>query len=101
MRRQTQVGTERSPALRKALFQLGLVGERGDDDDFAAVFPVGRRRDLVIIGQLQRIDDAQDLVEVAPRRRRLLFDGMEERSSDQKIDRIKDREGFLKADYER
>ena len=30
-----------------------------------------------------------------------LFYGMEERSSDQKIDRIKDREGFLKADYER
>ena len=62
--RDPQVGLERLPALRE--LRLGvLVGDGGDDDDVLAVLPVHRRGDPVVGGELERVDDAQDLVEVA------------------------------------
>ena len=41
------------------------------DDDVLALLPVHRRRDLVLRRQLQRIDHAQHLVEVAAGRHRV------------------------------
>ena len=48
-----------------------LVGQGGDDDDVVAVLPVHRRGHLVAVGQLERVDDAEDLVEVATGARRV------------------------------
>ncbi len=51
---------------------LGLVvGHGRHDDDVLAVLPVGRRGDLVAGGELQAVDHAQDLVEVATGRGRV------------------------------
>ena len=44
-----------------------LVADRAGDDHVVARLPLRRGRDLVLGGQLQRVDDAQDLVEVAAR----------------------------------
>ena len=48
-----------------------VVGDRAGDDHVLALLPVHRRRHLVLRGQLQRVDHAQHLVEVAARRHRV------------------------------
>src|SRR5579875_1953560 len=68
-----QVGLERPEALREKLLRL-LVADGGRDDYVLALLPVDGRRDFVLIGELQRIDDAQNLLEVAARTRRLRDD---------------------------
>ena len=65
-----QVGLDRLVALRVLLLRV-LVGDRAGDDHVLALLPVHRRRDLVLGGELHRIEDAQDLVEVAARRHRV------------------------------
>ena len=65
--RDAQIGFNRSETLGK--FFLGiLVGNCGHDDAVVAVLPVGWGGDRVVGRQLQRGDDAQNLVEVAARR---------------------------------
>ena len=64
-----QVGLD-GGELAEALLGL-VVGHRGADDDVVAVLPVGRGRHLVLRGELQRVDHPQELVEVAPRARRV------------------------------
>src|SRR5260370_40490631 len=56
----------RFPALRIDGFGL-VVADRACDDDVLALFPVGRRRDAMLGGHLQRIDRAQDFLEIAAR----------------------------------
>ena len=69
LRRHAQVRPQRLVALRKFLLdELGIL-QRRHDDDVLAVLPVARRRDPVVLGELQRIDHPQHLVEVAARRR--------------------------------
>ena len=71
MRRQAQIGRDRGVALREFLpDQFGIL-QRRHDHHIVAGLPVTRRRDAVVLGQLQRVDDAQDLVEVAPGRGRV------------------------------
>src|SRR5690606_26293724 len=65
-----KIGPQRLPALRKTFLRL-LVAEAGRDDDGLAGLPVDRRRDLLAVGQLQAVDGAQDLREVAARARRI------------------------------
>ena len=47
------------------LGQFGRVLQAGHDDHVVAIFPVGRRGHLVAVGELQRVDHAQDFIEVA------------------------------------
>ena len=68
--RQAQVGLDLPVALGKKLVRL-LVQDGWEDDDLIAAPPVHRRGDLCAVGELQRIDHAQDLVEVAARRCRV------------------------------
>ena len=60
-----EVGLERLVAGEPLLGVL--VADGAGDDDVVTLLPVGRRRDLVLGVELQRVDDAQDLVEVAAR----------------------------------
>src|SRR6185437_915659 len=62
---QAQLRLELLPALRVGL-EAFLVADRRHDDDILAGLPVHGRCDFELVGELQRIDDAQDLVEVAP-----------------------------------
>src|SRR5690606_8407316 len=48
-----------------------VVGDGGGDDQILALLPVGRRRHLMPGRKLDRVDGAQDLVEVAARRHRI------------------------------
>src|SRR5690349_16662281 len=51
---------------------LGLVVRYGARDDHVlARLPLGRSRDLVLGGELERVDDPQHLVEVAAGRHRI------------------------------
>ena len=52
------------PAVGVLLLGL-LVGHRAGDDHVLALLPLGRRRHGLVRGQLQRVDHAQHLVEVA------------------------------------
>src|SRR5262245_46252058 len=65
-----QVRLDGGPALGEQLLGL-VVGDGRADDDVLAVLPVRRRGDLVLGGELQGVDDAKDLVEVAAGRRRI------------------------------
>ena len=60
-----QIRLVRLEALRVALLRV-LVGDRGRDDHLFAGHPVGRRRDRLLRAELDRVEHAQDLVEVAP-----------------------------------
>src|SRR6185312_822410 len=62
--RNPQVRLEGLPAGREQRFGL-FVLDRRDDDHVLALLPVDRRRDLVLCRQLERVDHAQQLVEVA------------------------------------
>src|SRR5262245_18765263 len=60
LRHDAEVGFGRLPALR--IRRLGLVvGDRTGDDDVIALLPVHRCCHLVLGGQLQGVDHAQDL----------------------------------------
>src|SRR5215475_2251409 len=52
------------PAVRVGLPGF-VVRDRTRDDDVLALLPIHRSRHLVLRRELQRVDDAQDLVEVA------------------------------------
>src|SRR3546814_9057532 len=75
-----QIGLERAEALREVCVRV-LVGELGRDDDLLALFPVDRGRDRLRVGELEAVDRADDLGEVAPGARRI---GSEENTSELK-----------------
>src|SRR4051812_21197857 len=62
---QAQVRLDLLPALRKLLLQNLRILQRRHDDAVAAVPPINRRGHRVPVGELEGIDDPQDLVEVA------------------------------------
>src|SRR5262245_66485094 len=64
LRNDADVGLRRFPAVRIFPSRL-VIAHRAGDDHILAALPVGRRRHLVRGGELQRIDHAQHLVEVA------------------------------------
>ena len=70
LRHDPDVRLRRLPAVRIGLLRV-LVGDGAGDDHVVALLPVRRGRDLVVGGQLQRVDHAQHLVEVAARRHRI------------------------------
>src|SRR5450755_812039 len=65
LRHHAQVRLNFVPAARKQ-FPGVIVVDRGDDDDVLPLLPVHGSSDLELISQLQRIDHAQDLVEISP-----------------------------------
>ena len=77
LRHDAQVRLGRVPAARVFLARV-LVGHGAGDDDVLALPPVGRRRDLVLGRELQRIDDPQHLVEVAAGRHGIDHDQLDE-----------------------
>src|SRR3954447_12188869 len=64
LRHDPDVGLGRLPALGILLLGI-IVADRAGDDHVLAALPVHRGRHLVLGGELQRVDDAQHLVEVA------------------------------------
>src|SRR5438067_2295939 len=70
LRHEPEVRLDGFPAAREFLFR-SFVAERRHDDHVVAVFPIHRRRDTVVRRQLQRINDAQDLIKVATGARRI------------------------------
>ncbi len=67
LRRYPKIGPYRHIALREFLLdEIGIL-KRGYDYDVFAVLPVARCSHAVAIGELQRIDDPQDLGEIAAR----------------------------------
>src|SRR5438477_567546 len=56
LRRDPEIRAGRLPALRELLLRV-LVVHRAGDDDVLALLPVGRRRHLVLGGELDRVDD--------------------------------------------
>src|SRR5690349_2207210 len=70
LRDDANVGPWRLPALRVLLLGF-LVADRAGDDDVFARIPIHRRRHLVPGGELQGIDDTQQLVEIAAGRHRI------------------------------
>src|SRR5207249_1670047 len=70
LRDDADVGLRRLPTLRVSLLRL-VVRDGARDDHVLAALPVHRRRDLVLRGELHRVDDAQHLVEVASCRHRI------------------------------
>src|SRR5690606_11287834 len=59
-----QIGLQRLPTLREFLLRR-LVGNRRDDNDVLALLPIDGRCHGISVGQLQRVDRAQDLIEIA------------------------------------
>src|SRR5437868_481781 len=70
LRHDPNIRLRRLPTLREQLLGV-VVGHRAGDDDVIAALPVHRRRHLVLGAELQRVDDAQHLVEVAADRHRI------------------------------
>src|SRR6516162_6364400 len=64
------IGLGRLPALRILLLGL-VVADRTGDDHVLAVLPIYRGRHLVLGSELQRVDHAQHLVEIAAGRHRI------------------------------
>src|SRR5215467_12002519 len=54
LRDDAQVGLQGLPPAGELLLGV-LVGERRDDDHVATVLPVHRRRDAVLVGELERV----------------------------------------------
>src|SRR5579859_1002836 len=63
LRRYAQVRLHRLVAFREFLLDHLRVLNGGHNHDVVAILPVHRRRHAVAVGQLQGVDDAQDLVE--------------------------------------
>src|SRR5438132_8475197 len=61
-----QVGLHRLEAGRIGLLRL-VIGDGRDDDDVLTLLPVHRRGDLVLAGELARVEEPEHLVEVAAR----------------------------------
>src|SRR6266487_933672 len=70
LRHDPDVWAWRLPPFRVRLFGF-VVGNGAGDDHVLALLPVHRGCDLVLGGELQRIDHPQDFVEVAPSRHRV------------------------------
>ena len=70
LRHDPDIGLRRFPALRIGLLRV-LVGDGAGDDDVFALLPIHGGRDLVLGGELERVDHAQHLVEVAARGHRI------------------------------
>ena len=66
LRRQTQVRRDGLIAFGEAFLDFVFVLDRRHDDHVIPVLPIGRRCDFVVIGQLQRVDDPQDFMEITP-----------------------------------
>src|SRR5215469_13996398 len=64
LRDDADIGPRRRPTLGIPLPGF-VVGDGPGDDHILALLPVHRRCDLVAGGELDRVDDAQHLVEVA------------------------------------
>ena len=58
LRHDSDVGLRRLPALRILLLGV-LIGHRAGDDHVFAILPVHRSRDLVLGGELERVDHPQ------------------------------------------
>src|SRR5579859_4220013 len=65
LRRNAQVRLHRLVAFREFLLDDFRVLNRGHNHHVVAILPVHWRCNAVAVGQLQGVDDAQDLVEVA------------------------------------
>src|SRR6185312_10566311 len=65
LRHDADIGLRRFPPVGIDLLRL-LVADRAGDDDVLALLPVGGGRNAMLRGQLQRVDGAQDLLEIAP-----------------------------------
>src|SRR5262244_4120573 len=61
LRRHPEVGLQCLVALGELLLELLRIGERRDDHAVVSLLPVGGSRHLVAVGELERIEDAQDL----------------------------------------
>lgn len=70
-RGEAQVGLRDLDAVREDLVRL-LGRDRRVNDDLASRLPVGGRGDPVLVAELERVDRAQDLVELTAGRRRVL-----------------------------
>src|SRR6201993_2805403 len=66
LRYDAHVRLHRLPTIRVKLLRL-VVGHRRGEDDFFALFPVCGRRDAMLGGELQRVDDAQHFIEIPAR----------------------------------
>src|ERR1700677_4848730 len=60
--RDAQVRLHCLVALGELLLDNFRILQRRYDDNVLALLPVGRRRHLVLVGQLQRVDRAQDFL---------------------------------------
>src|SRR3546814_17744912 len=69
------------PPLRKQRLRLGVL-DRWRDDDVLALLPIGRGGDALGVAELERIDHAQDLVEIAPDAHRI---GHRQRSEERRV----------------
>ena len=65
--RQPQIGTNSSITFRKAMGNLFRVLQAGDDHHLLSLLPVGGRRHLMTVSQLQGVDQTQNFVEIATR----------------------------------
>jgi len=63
LRDDADIGLRRLPTLRITPLRF-IVRDRTGDDHIFAWFPVDRRSDLVLRGQLQRVDHPQHFIEV-------------------------------------
>src|SRR5262245_7003622 len=59
--RHAEVGLQGLVALGELLLDLLWIGERRDDDAVVAVLPVGGCGHLVVVGELERVENAEDL----------------------------------------
>src|SRR4029453_1882197 len=66
LRHDTEIRLGRFPTLRITPLRF-VVGDRTSDDDVLTRLPVDWSSDLMLRGQLQRVDHPQHLVEVPPR----------------------------------
>src|SRR5271169_6739085 len=64
LRHDADIGPWRLPTLRVDLLRL-VVRDGAGNDHIIAVLPIDRRRHAVLGRELQRVDDAQHLVEIS------------------------------------
>src|SRR6185312_16726271 len=70
LRDDADIGLWRLPALRIDFLGV-LIADRAGDDDVLSLFPIGGRGNVMLRCELQRVDRAQDLLEVATRAHRI------------------------------
>ena len=69
--RHPQVGFEFLMAFGELLLDDRRICNGGEYDAFVPVFPINGRGHAVVVGQLQRVNHAQDLIEVSAGGRRV------------------------------